>query len=156
MIVLIQTYHALAEINNMNPSVPNSCSCLTWLRHTCINFIHKRRYMWLTPRIYIQIWYHRMTSQFSSVTQSRPTTLGHQLLELAQTHVHWVSDASNHLVLCHPFLLLLQSFPASGSFPSGWVFASGGQSIGASASAAVFPINIQDLFLLGYTGLISL
>ena len=50
----------------------------------------------------------------------------------------------------------LQSFPASGSFPRSQFFASGGQSIGVSASASVLPINIQDSFLLGLTGLISL
>ena len=43
-----------------------------------------------------------------------------------------------------------QSFPASGSFLMGWLFASGGQSIGASASG--LPMNIQDWFLLGWTG----
>ena len=50
----------------------------------------------------------------------------------------------------------LQSFPASGSFPMSQFFTSGGQSIGASASALVFPVNIQDWFPLGLTGLISL
>ena len=49
-----------------------------------------------------------------------------------------------------------QSFPTSGSFPTSWLFAPGGQSIGASASASVLPMNIQDLFPLGWTGLISL
>ena len=51
---------------------------------------------------------------------------------------------SNHLILCHPFLLHLQSFPASGSFPVSQFFISGGQSIGASASASVLSMNIQD------------
>ena len=49
-----------------------------------------------------------------------------------------------------------QSFPASGSFPMSQFFTSGGQSIGTSASASVFPMNIQDWFPLGLTGLISL
>ena len=53
-----------------------------------------------------------------------------------------------------PFSSCLQSFPASGSFPMSQLFASGGQSIGASAS--VLPMNIQDWFPLGFTGLISL
>ena len=48
-----------------------------------------------------------------------------------------------------------QSFRASGSFPMSRVFASGGHSIGVSASASVLPMNIQDWFLLGLTGLIS-
>ena len=49
-----------------------------------------------------------------------------------------------------------QSFPTSGSFPMSWLFTSGSQSIGVSASASVLPKNIQDWFLLGLTGLISL
>ena len=48
------------------------------------------------------------------------------------------------------------SFPASGSFPVSQLFPSGGQRIGASASASVLPMNIQDWFPLGWTGLISL
>ena len=62
---------------------------------------------------------------------------------------------STHLTLCRP-LLLLQSFSVSGSFPMSQLFASCGQSIGASASASVLPMNIQDWFPLGWTGLISL
>ena len=50
----------------------------------------------------------------------------------------------------------LQSFPASVSFPMSWLFTLGGQSIGASASASILPMNIQDWFPLGWTGLISL
>ena len=65
---------------------------------------------------------------------------------------------------CHPtiscsvilFSSCLQSSPASGSFPMSQFFASGGQSIGVSASASVLPINIQDWFPLGWTGWISL
>ena len=49
-----------------------------------------------------------------------------------------------------------QSFPASGSFPMSQLFSFSGQSIGASVSAAVFPMNIQDWFLLGLTSLIFL
>ena len=55
-----------------------------------------------------------------------------------------------------PFCSHLQSFPASGSFQMNQFFASGGQSIGVSASASVLPMNIQDWFPLGITGLISL
>ena len=54
-----------------------------------------------------------------------------------------------------PFSSCLQSFPASGSFPMNWLFTSGGQSIGVSASASVLPMNIQDWFPLGWTGWIS-
>ena len=65
---------------------------------------------------------------------------------------------SNHLILSCPFSFCLQSFLASAFFPMSWCFASGGQSTGAlaSASASVFPMNIQGWFPLGLTGLISL
>jgi len=55
-----------------------------------------------------------------------------------------------------PFSSWLQSYPASGSFVMSQLFASGGQSIGASASASVLPMNMQDWFPIGLTGLISL
>jgi len=61
---------------------------------------------------------------------------------------------SNHLFLCHPLSSCPQSFSASESFPVSWLFASGGQSIRASAS--IPPMNIQDWFPLGWTGWISL
>ena len=54
-----------------------------------------------------------------------------------------------------PFSSCLQSFSASGSFPMSRIFASGGQSMGASASASVLPVNIQGWFPLGLTGFIS-
>ena len=82
----------------------------------------------------------------------------HHLLEFAQTHVHWVGDAIQSF---HPL-----SFPSPPAFNLSqhqglfqWVsssFTSGGQSIGASASASVLPMNIQGWFPLGWTGWISL
>ena len=102
----------------------------------------------------------RSVSQF---TQSCPTLcdpmdcsmpVHHQLPELTQTHIHLVSDA---IQPSHP--LSSPSPPAFNlsqhqSFPVSQLFISGGQSIGASAS--VLPMNIQDWFPLGLTGLISL
>ena len=55
-----------------------------------------------------------------------------------------------------PFSSCLQSFPAWGSFQMSQFFASGGQSVGVSASASVLPMNIQDWYPLGWTGWISL
>ena len=55
-----------------------------------------------------------------------------------------------------PFSSCLQPFPASESFPICWFFASGGQSIGNSASASVLPMHTQGWFPLGLTGWISL
>ena len=65
---------------------------------------------------------------------------------------------------CHPTILssvipfssCLQSFPASGAFLMSWLFASGGQSVGVSASASVLPMNTQDRPPLRWTGWISL
>jgi len=76
----------------------------------------------------------------------------HQLPELTQTHVHWVSDAIHHLILCHPLLLLPSIFPSIRVFSN----ESCSQSIGVSASPSVFPMNIQGWFSLGRTGWISL
>ena len=55
-----------------------------------------------------------------------------------------------------PFSSHLQSFPASGSFQMSQFFASGGQSIGVSASESVLPMNIKDWFPIGWSGWISL
>ena len=79
------------------------------------------------------------------------------LPEFVQIHIPWVSDA----ILTISFSAILyssctQSSQASGSFPVSQVFASGGQRIGASVSASVLPMNIQDWFPLGLTALISL
>ena len=80
----------------------------------------------------------------------------HRLLELAQIHVHWVGGA------IQPSCPLLSPSPPAFnlsqhlSFLMSWLFASGGQNIGTSASASVLPMNIQGWFPLGLTGLISL
>ena len=107
--------------------------------------------------------------QFSSVAQScltlcDPTdcsmpclSVHHQLLEFTWTHAHWVGDATYSTISSSvPFSSRLQSFPASGSFQMSHLFASGDQSIGVSASTSVLPVNIQDLFPLGWTRWISL
>ena len=107
--------------------------------------------------------------QFSSVAQLCPTLCNpmnhstpglpvyHQLLESTQTHVHWVGD---HIQPSHP--LSAPSPPAfnpsqhQSLFQICQLFASGGQSIGVSASASVLLVNIQDWSPLGWTGWISL
>ena len=84
----------------------------------------------------------------SSSTVSR-SLLRFMSTELGMLSNHFRSSAA-------PFSFCPQSFPASGSFPMSWLFASGGQSVGASVSASVLPMNIQGWFPLGLTGLISL
>ena len=80
----------------------------------------------------------------------------HYLLEFSQTRplCQWCHPTVSSSVV--PFSSCLPSFPASGSFPMSQFFTSGGQSIGASASASVLPMNIQALFPVWLTGLISL
>ena len=82
----------------------------------------------------------------------------HHLTEVAQTHVHWVGDAIQSFYplssLSPPAFNL--SFPPSGSFLMSQLFTSGGQSIGASASASVLPMSVKGWFRLGLTGLTSL
>ena len=80
----------------------------------------------------------------------------HQLLSLLKLMSIESVMPSNYLIFCPPLIVLLQSFPASESFPVSQFFASGGQRIGVSASAWVFPMNIQYWFPLGLTGWISL
>ena len=76
------------------------------------------------------------------------------LLEFSQIHAHWVGDAISSSAA--RFSSCPQSFPESGSFTMSWLFSSGGQSIGASASASALPMTTQGWFPLGLTGLISL
>ena len=80
----------------------------------------------------------------------------HYVLEFAHMFIELVMP-SNHLILCHPLLLLScpQSFLASGSFPVSQLFTSGDQSTGTSASASVLPMSIQGRFPLRSTGSIS-
>ena len=81
----------------------------------------------------------------------------HQLLELAQTHVHRVGDAIQIILSSiNPFSSCLQSFPASGFFPVSQFFTSDSQGIGVSASTSVLPMNTQDSSPLGWTGWIFL
>ena len=89
---------------------------------------------------------------FLSITNSQ------SLLKLMS--MESVMPSSHHRLLISssviPIFPCLQSFPASGSFTISQFFASGDQSTGASASASVLPMNMQDWFPLGLTGWISL
>ena len=106
--------------------------------------------------------------QFSSVAQSCLTLQLHGLQYARPPCLSLIPGAySKSYPLhqwCHstisssvvPFSSNLQSFPASGSFPVSQFFTSDGQSIGVSDLASVLPVNIQDWFPLGFTGMISL
>ena len=70
----------------------------------------------------------------------------HHLLEFAHIHIHQVGDAAQPSRPLWPSALpALNLSQPSGSFPMSWLFASGGQSIGALALASVIPVNIQTL-----------
>jgi len=121
----------------------------------------------VTPFIFINFFFS--SSSVSQFSQSCPTLcdpmdwntlvclVQHQLLELTETHVHWVCDTnptiSSSVI---PFSSYLQSFLASGSFQMSHFFTSGGQSIGVSALTSVLPMNIQDWFPLRWNVWISL
>ena len=77
----------------------------------------------------------------------------HQLLELAHTHVHWVSDAIQPSVLHHPLLLLPSIFPNIRVFSNESTLRIRWPNIGASVSASVLLMSIQDWFPWGLTGL---
>ena len=82
-----------------------------------------------------------------SITISRSHSDSHSLSQ-------WCHPAISSSVI--PLSSCLQSFPGSGSFPMSQLFTSGGQRTGASASASVLPMNIQDWFSFGWTCWISL
>ena len=106
--------------------------------------------------------------EFSSVAQSCPTLCDPMDCSMPGFPVHHqlLACSNSYLSgqLCHltnsssvvPFSSHLESFPASESFQMSQYFASGGQSIGVSASASVLPVNTQDWSPLGWTGWISL
>ena len=113
----------------------------------------------LGPFLYLVAVVHLLSSFWFFST---PWTAAHQAslsFTISQSLLKLMSIESvipsNHLILCRS-LLLPSIFPASGSFLVSQFFASGGQSIGVSASASVLPMNIQDWFPLGWTGWISL
>ena len=106
--------------------------------------------------------------QFSSVAQLCLTLCDHIDCSTPGLPVHHHSQSSLKLMSSEsvmpskisssvvPFSSYLQYWPASGSFQMSWLLTAGGQSMGASASASVLPMNIQDWFALGWAGWISL
>ena len=109
--------------------------------------------------------FHSLQLSRSVVSDSlQPSGLQHARLPCPSPTPRAYSNSCPSSQWCHPtisssvvsFSSCLQSCPASGSFLKSQLFASGSQSIGASASASVLPMDIQDRFPLGLIGLISL
>ena len=109
----------------------------------------------------VMLWLGKWSQSVQSLSRVRllstPWTAAHQA-SLSITNSRGVySNSCPSSQWCHPtisssvipFSSCLQSFPVSGSFPVSQFFASGGQSIGISASVSVLPMNIQDWFPLG-------
>ena len=104
--------------------------------------------------------------QFSCSVMSnslRPHGLQHARLPCPSPTPRVCSNSCPLSQWCHPTISFSvipfscsQSFPATGSFPMSWLFALGSQSMGASASTSVLPMNIQGWFPLGLMSLISL
>ena len=128
------------------------CKCFSFIMEVINN--HSR--LWY----YIQSFLPNFVVQSLSQLFATPWTTAHEasLSFTISLRLHKFMSIesvmpSNHLVLCCFPFLLLQSFPASVSFPMSQFFTSGGQSVGASTSASVLPVNIQGWFPLGLTGL---
>ena len=129
--------------------------------------MHVWTYKWLRPINLLLCRLYNIAIQFSGSVMSdslRPHGLQHARLPCPSPAPRACSNSCPLSQWCHPTISssvnplssCLQSFPASGSSPMSQVFASGGQSIGASALASVLSVNFQDWFPLGLTGLISL
>ena len=119
-----------------------------WIKkiHTYIYYVHQLWPLWFISWLFV-------TPQ----TAARQASLVlHHLLELAQTHVHWVGDAIQPSHPLSSLLLLSSIFPSIRIFPMSQLFQPGSQSTAVSASASVFPMNTQDWYPLGWTGWISL
>ena len=134
-------------------------SCISWKKISHVSKVAgdlaERQTHCMHITALVRFFYHVFFFLFKKFIYFFPVL--HHLLELAQTHVHWVGDTiqPSH-PLSFPSPPAFNLAPASGSFPISQFFASGGQSIGASASASVLLMNIQDWLPLGLTSLISL
>ena len=114
----------------------------------------------LVHRVYINIHMYQFSHSVKSYSL-QPHGLQHARLLCLSSTPRACSNSCSSSRWCHPTIsssvvpFCLQFFPASRSLPMSQFFASGGQRVGASTSASVLPVNIQDWFPLGLTDLIS-
>ena len=117
--------------------------------HCALVGLHSTHFVVVQPLSCVQFFATPWTATHQA---SLSFTISRSLLRFMSIESVMPSNISSSAI---PFSSHLQSFSASGSFPVSQFFTSGGQSIGASASASVLPMNIQRSFPLGLTGLIS-
>ena len=144
------------NINNLNISGKNKFKKLKW----GITYFYKIK-KWKQNNLPVEYVSNSVQSLNHVWIFATPWTAAHQAslsITNPQSLLKLMSIESvmpsNHLILCHPLFLLPSIFPSIRVFTNESFFASGGPSIGASAS--VLPMNIQDWFPLGWTGWISL
>ena len=152
------------EKRRSNNNNNNSSNNIFWRWSQHESRINPKPIKWLNTSDAL-LWH---SVQFSSVAQSCPTLPPHEpqharppcpsptpgVYSNSCPSSQWCHPAISSSVV--PFSSCHQSFPASGFFQMSQLFASGGQSIGVSASASVLPMNTQDWSPLGWTGWISL
>ena len=154
---LVHSYSVLLQIS-LGPVFLPTTLLYAFLKIPCFIFLHCCSPIILSPYQFSSV--HSLSCVWLFAT---PWTPAHQA-SLSITN-SWNPPKlmsfesvmpSNHLILCRPFRLLPQSFPASEFFPMSQLFASGGQSIGVFASTSALPMNTQDWSPLGWAGWISL
>ena len=145
---------------------------MTWIankRHStvCMCVYRHHTYIWCSYNLWYYLCHNVYSVQFSRSVVSdslQPHEPQHTRPPCSSPTSGVHPNPSPLSWWCHPNILSSvvpfsscpQSFPASGSFPMNQLFASGGQSIGVSASTSVLPMNTQDWSPLGWTGWISL
>ena len=136
--------HPVHSCINSWLTIATQLMCAEWMEGSLISVQSLSR-----VRLFATPWTAARQSSLS-ITNSR------SLLKLTCPSSWWCQLDPTSLSSVFPFSSYLQSFPASGSFQIGQLFASSGQNIGVSASASVLPVNTQDWFPLGWTGWISM
>ena len=147
---MLQTNHYINMCScSRRKPIPKEANVKTaWLAHislqSCQSKLNKCPWKNFSPREISCNSLMNYSVQFSIDCSKPGFPVHHQLLEFAHTHGHRVGDAIQPTQpLSYPSPGL-RSFPGSASFPMNQLFASGGQSIGVSASTSVLPMNIQD------------
>ena len=123
----------------------------TYLFPMC-SLLPKRYCFVIIVQLFSHVWLF-VTPWTAACQASQSFTMSQSLLKFTSTEL---VIPSNHFILCHPLLPLPSIFPSIQVFLMSWLFASGGQCIGASATAPVLLMNTQDWSPLGWTGCISL